>query len=881
MMYTNDAPLLIPSRTYPGPIDRCVKFLYGKRTRGLGCSWLPKFSPALAVLGVALVVTLLAAGPLQAFSFAAATVSPDSAKAFAPSSATPRAYEAYNAFSTAFPRWLVEESEVFLIESATDAPVVSERARKLCASLQTQVASLDSPALLGTISYYSALDNGLPEVAKGFVSVSNHSMIVVVKVNTTDADASTSLVLSGIQIAQQLDAENDALSVILTGRLTTSAIDSKATGMGFALGDGIGLPFIVIIFLWRVRSAKLLLLPACALGTSLLWSYAVGRALCAVLPVPGFQPNIMLFLCLAFSIDYSFFLLTRFQEERQTHQLPLDEAVAQMLRHGGEVVFISGALLCLTWLALALFPVDGLSAIGYCSAITVLFCVVSNLAIAPCMLLAFPDFFSRTAQCCCCRCCCHSCAARDKPAEPDADAPPPWGNCYYRLAQRLTRKPVSILVPLAIFGLMVWGASALGHLSLVLGVQFSVSNSTAAQAFATVQSTPPFSQSGVFATPFAILAQPMAGQPIFTANYFHTTCELAKAIQAIDGVVPFSLQGISFDLDARAFPPRLTCFNVSTALSLVRQRDPPYLYRLRQLSNVGAPSSSSSAAAAAATGNHEPEPDDYLAATASAVTFAPDFNPFGSRSIGLVSDLYSVIDRLKTPTGGGTFSLFHPIVAEVAAEQYTVQRLPWVLGGTLALCFLLIALAFRAAIVPFKLLLTVGLPIAFVFGLAVCVYQDGALDWLGFHAFQSDGSGGVSWLLPASTIFLLTGLALDYDIFLFARAYELRASGVSDRDAICRAVGLTGPVISSAGVIMALAFAGMIVGSNKYLNEFGFVMIVGVLLDTFVVRTALVPCVLSLGGGLNWWPGRMPAPTPPAAVETIVDPVLPQSLSPF
>ncbi len=57
---------------------------------------------------------------------------------------------------------------------------------------------------------------------------------------------------------------------------------------------------------------------------------------------------------------------------------------------------------------------------------------------------------------------------------------------------------------------------------------------------------------------------------------------------------------------------------------------------------------------------------------------------------------------------------------------------------------------------------------SFVFGLAVLVYQHGALDWLGVRAFASDQPGGLSWLLPASTIFLLTGLALDYDIFLCA-----------------------------------------------------------------------------------------------------------------
>jgi uncharacterized membrane protein YdfJ with MMPL/SSD domain len=76
-------------------------------------------------------------------------------------------------------------------------------------------------------------------------------------------------------------------------------------------------------------------------------------------------------------------MLTRFQEERLVHQKPLEEAVLQTMRHGGGVVVVSGGLLCLTWIALAFFPVDGLNAIGYCSALAVLFCVLSNLLITP------------------------------------------------------------------------------------------------------------------------------------------------------------------------------------------------------------------------------------------------------------------------------------------------------------------------------------------------------------------------------------------------------------------------------------------------------------------------------------------------------------------
>lgn len=59
-------------------------------------------------------------------------------------------------------------------------------------------------------------------------------------------------------------------------------------------------------------------------------------------------------------------------------------------------------------------------------------------------------------------------------------------------------------------------------------------------------------------------------------------------------------------------------------------------------------------------------------------------------------------------------------------------------------------------------------------GLATAVYQFGILDWSGLKVLSKDGSGGISWLVPCSTAFLLIGLALDYDIFLFSRVYELR-----------------------------------------------------------------------------------------------------------
>lgn len=114
------------------------------------------------------------------------------------------------------------------------------------------------------------------------------------------------------------------------------------------------------------------------------------------------------------------------------------------------------------------------------------------------------------------------------------------------------------------------------------------------------------------------------------------------------------------------------------------------------------------------------------------------------------------------------------------------------------------------------------------------------------------------WITPVMTICVLVGLALDYDVFLYDRIYEYRLDHWDDTSAIILGVYQTGTIITAAGCIMTIAFATLMWSEIPCMNQFGFILTFAVLIDTFIIRTALVPAILSMAGPINWYPGKVP-----------------------
>lgn len=187
-----------------------------------------------------------------------------------------------------------------------------------------------------------------------------------------------------------------------------------------------------------------------------------------------------------------------------------------------------------------------------------------------------------------------------------------------------------------------------------------------------------------------------------------------------------------------------------------------------------------------------------------------------------------------------------PFFADVA--RATGRDFRTVLWAVILGVFLVLALLLRSLVAPFYLILTVLLSFAATLGLTVVVFQ------------LVLGESGLVWWLPIFLFVVLVALGADYNIFLTSRVRE-EAAHTDTRTAVARGLAATGHVITSAGLILAGTFGALLVSSLEGLVQMGFAASVGILIDTFVVRSLLVPSIAVLAGSASWWPsGRARRP---------------------
>ncbi|MCK9874386.1 MMPL family transporter [Frankia sp. Ag45/Mut15] len=226
--------------------------------------------------------------------------------------------------------------------------------------------------------------------------------------------------------------------------------------------------------------------------------------------------------------------------------------------------------------------------------------------------------------------------------------------------------------------------------------------------------------------------------------------------------------------------------------------------------------------------------------------------PDSAASFAAVRDLRRRVHRIPDAAamvGGNT--AVNLDVRRAAVRDRTV-----VIPLVLAVVFAVLIFLLRAIIAPLLLMVTVVLSYLAALGASAVAYR-----WL-------FGFPGADPSLPLFAFIFLVALGVDYNIFLMTRVRE-EAQRIGARPGVLHALAVTGGVITSAGIVLAATFSALIIFPLVQLAEIGFVVAFGVLLDTLVVRSVLVPALSLDIGRRIWWPGRLARPDQAAPVEPV------------
>jgi RND superfamily putative drug exporter len=298
---------------------------------------------------------------------------------------------------------------------------------------------------------------------------------------------------------------------------------------------------------------------------------------------------------------------------------------------------------------------------------------------------------------------------------------------------------------------------------------------------------------------------------------YSTTTFFKKSVEAVEG----------FRLMEAAFPP-----GVLSPMTMLVESDSGPVTPEQVQAAADAASQVDGVASAAPTG--ETSKDKTIGAAAVVL----DSDPYTKSSLNIVPDIRAAVansaDGATVLIGGGSAISYD-------LDQATESDFKLIVPLALLVIAVVLAILLRALVAPLVLIASVVLSFLCTLGLSIL-----------FIRFVV-GDAGFDASIPTFAFIFLVALGIDYTIFLMARVRE-EARHYGTREGMLRAISATGPVITSAGVILAGTFSVLMTLPVTFTFDLGFMVALGIILDTFIVRTIMVPAAVELIGDKIWWP---------------------------
>jgi putative drug exporter of the RND superfamily len=218
--------------------------------------------------------------------------------------------------------------------------------------------------------------------------------------------------------------------------------------------------------------------------------------------------------------------------------------------------------------------------------------------------------------------------------------------------------------------------------------------------------------------------------------------------------------------------------------------------------------------------------------------------PLGAAAIDWLRELDEQLPSLLDEAGlaGARTSLAGTTALAENTVSLTVDDLKRIALAALGVNLVLLVIFLRSLVAPLFLLASSVLALGATLGLTTYFFQDLL------------GNDQITYYVPFAAAVLLVSLGSDYNVFVVGRVWQ-EARKRPLREAIATAVPRASKTITVAGIALAASFALLAIVPLQAFAELGFALAVGVLIDAFVVRSLLVPALISLFGDVSWWPG--------------------------
>jgi putative drug exporter of the RND superfamily len=241
-----------------------------------------------------------------------------------------------------------------------------------------------------------------------------------------------------------------------------------------------------------------------------------------------------------------------------------------------------------------------------------------------------------------------------------------------------------------------------------------------------------------------------------------------------------------------------------------------------------------------APGVVEVSPEEEQGPTGTKLEATLEEDPYSTAAFDLIP---GIREAVHGAAGDGVL-VGGPTAAEFDLRESTARDNRLIVPIALVVVFAILALLLRAIVAPLVLIGTVILSFAAALGIGTFFFE---------NIFNFPG---IDPALPLFAFIFLVALGIDYNIFLMARVREETLTH-GTRQGTIRGLAVTGAVITSAGLVLAGTFSTLAVLPLVFLTEIGFTVAVGVLIDTFLVRSLLVPALVLEIGDRVWWPSAL------------------------